>query len=123
MDCQAGNVQRWKTRQAAATGQELVEATLFAVFRPLRFFNSAPSPLWPQIYATIPEGMMLGFLDATDACWDDPRRTASERIKFIGPFRRGDNAKLGGYVDAPVIAARSLSQPKGEAWPPFQTRP
>jgi hypothetical protein len=42
---------------------------------------------------------MLGFLDSADACWDDPRRTASERIKFIGPFRRGDNEKLGNYVE------------------------
>jgi hypothetical protein len=42
---------------------------------------------------------MLGFLDSADACWDDPRRTACERIKFIGPFRRGDNEKLGNYVD------------------------
>jgi hypothetical protein len=90
----ARSIQRWKARQVAALGQAHAEATMFAVFRPLRFFNSAPSPLWPQIYTSLPDRMMLGFLDATDACWDDPRRTASERIKFIGPFRRGDNAKL-----------------------------
>ncbi|HQU46343.1 MAG TPA: hypothetical protein PK867_26285 [Pirellulales bacterium] len=109
----ARSIQRWKARQAAAVCQELAEATLFAVFRPLRFFNSAPSPLWPEIYASISDRLMLGFLDSKDACWDDPRRTASERIKFIGPFRGGDNAKLGNYIED---AFGALGPPDFQGW-------
>lgn len=107
------SVKRWKARQHADDDEDIAEATFYAVFRPLRFFNTAPSHLWPDIYASLPRSMMLGFLDAKDACWDDPRSTDCERIRFVGPFRRGDNSKLGAYADE---VFNGLGPPDFKGW-------
>lgn len=114
------SVSRWKARRSSDDGRDEAGATVCAIYRPLRFFNTAPSRLWPQIYATLPAWMMLGFLDAKDACWDDPRRTDCERIKFVGPFRRGDNIKLGAYIDD---VFNSLGPPDFKGWTNPALRP